>query len=75
MSTTNTASHSDYISVKETARRTFRSSREISRLVKSGKLDAERLNDEDKSPYIVYWPSVVEYYQSRGIVFPPAPSP
>lgn len=65
----------DFITVKETARRTFRSGREITRLLCSEAILGQKLSDGEKSAWVVYWPSVIEYYARRGITFPSISSP
>lgn len=59
----------DFVSVKETARRTYRSTREITRLLCSGAIQGQKLGDEKSSTWIVFWPSAVKYYARRGIDF------
>lgn len=63
----------DFITVEETARRAYRSEREIRRLLILDFIHGQKLSGGKKAQWIVYWPSVVECFRKRGIVFPASP--
>lgn len=63
----------DVITVEETAKRTYRSEREIRRLLILGFIQGQKLSGGKKAQWLVYWPSVVECFRKRGIVFPASP--
>jgi hypothetical protein len=63
------------LSAERAAERAGISGRRIRALIKDEKISAFKISDAHDAEWIVYWPSVVEYYRKRGIEFIPASSP